>query len=80
MRLDLSGLGDTPPRPGTKERAVYGPFGALDIAEAATCLREAWGARTVEVHRARVMHKLDLHYQTDLVRYALRRGILPLEA
>jgi pimeloyl-ACP methyl ester carboxylesterase len=49
MRLDLSGLGDTPPRPGTKERAVYGPFGALDIAEAATCLREAWGARTVEV-------------------------------
>lgn len=49
MRLDLSGLGDTPPRPGTEERAVYGPFGALDIAEAATCLREAWGARTVEV-------------------------------
>jgi hypothetical protein len=48
MRLDLSGLGDTPPRHGMKEREVYGPFGALDIAEAASCLRAAWGARTVE--------------------------------
>jgi DNA-binding NarL/FixJ family response regulator len=36
--------------------------------------------RTVEVHRARVLHKLDLHSQTDLVRYALRRGILPLDS
>jgi DNA-binding NarL/FixJ family response regulator len=35
--------------------------------------------RTVEVHRAHLMHKLGLSNQTDLVRYALRRGILPLE-
>jgi DNA-binding NarL/FixJ family response regulator len=35
--------------------------------------------RTVEVHRANLMRKLDLHNQTELVRYALRRGILPLE-
>jgi two-component system, NarL family, response regulator NreC len=33
--------------------------------------------RTAERHRANVMHKLDLHSQTDLVLYALRRGILP---
>ena len=33
--------------------------------------------RTVESHRAKVMHKLGLHSHTDLVRYALRRGILP---
>lgn len=32
--------------------------------------------RTAERHRANVMHKLDLHSQTDLVLYALRRGIL----
>lgn len=35
--------------------------------------------RTVETHRANLMHKLDLRSQTDLVRYALRRGILPPE-
>ena len=35
--------------------------------------------RTVETHRAHLMRKLNLRSQTDLVRYALRRGILPLE-
>lgn len=35
--------------------------------------------RTVETHRANLMRKLGLRTQTDLVRYALRRGILPLE-
>jgi DNA-binding NarL/FixJ family response regulator len=35
--------------------------------------------RTVETHRANVMHKLGLRSQTELVRYALRRGILPME-
>ena len=34
--------------------------------------------RTVEVHRANTMHKLNLKSQSDLVRYAVRRGILPL--
>ncbi len=33
--------------------------------------------RTVETHRANLMGKLDLHSQTDLIRYALRRRILP---
>ena len=35
--------------------------------------------RTVETHRANVMRKLGLRSQTELVRYALQRGILPLE-
>lgn len=35
-------------------------------------------SRTVEVHRANLMRKLDLHNQTDLVRYALHRGLLPM--
>ncbi len=35
--------------------------------------------RTVEAHRRNFMRKLELHSQTDLIRYALRRGILPLE-
>jgi len=35
--------------------------------------------RTAETHRANLMRKLGLKSQTDLIRYALRRGILPLE-
>jgi DNA-binding NarL/FixJ family response regulator len=35
--------------------------------------------RTVENHRANIMQKLGLHTHTDLVRFALQRGILPTE-
>ncbi len=34
--------------------------------------------RTAEVHRANLMRKLRLRSQTDLVRYALQRGIIPM--
>jgi two-component system response regulator NreC len=34
---------------------------------------------TAMTHRANLMRKLDLHSQTDLVRYALQRGIIPME-
>ena len=33
--------------------------------------------RTVEIHRANMMRKLNLRTQTDLVRFAIVRGILP---
>lgn len=33
--------------------------------------------RTAETHRGNLMKKLGLHNQTDLVRYAIRRGIVP---
>ena len=36
--------------------------------------------RTVELHRSRIMKKLDLHNQTDIFRYALERGILPTDS
>lgn len=36
--------------------------------------------RTVEAHRANMMQKLGLHSQTDLIRYALQKGILPPES
>ena len=39
--------------------------------------RLAISPRTVESHRANLMHKLELRTQTDLVRYAMRHGILP---
>jgi DNA-binding NarL/FixJ family response regulator len=35
------------------------------------------GLRTVETHRAHLMQKLGLRTQTELVRYAVHRGILP---
>jgi two-component system, NarL family, response regulator NreC len=35
--------------------------------------------RTVEVHRGNLMRKLGLHNQAELIRYAIRRGIVPLE-
>jgi DNA-binding NarL/FixJ family response regulator len=37
------------------------------------------GFRTVETHRAHLMKKLGLRAKTDLIRYALHRGILPME-
>lgn len=36
-------------------------------------------SRTAEAHRANFMRKLGLNHQTDLVRFAIRRGILTLE-
>jgi DNA-binding NarL/FixJ family response regulator len=36
--------------------------------------------RTVELHRNRMMGKLGLHTQTDLVLYAVKRRIIPLDS
>ncbi len=35
--------------------------------------------RTAETHRANLMRKLDLRSQGDLIRYALRRGLITME-
>jgi DNA-binding NarL/FixJ family response regulator len=35
--------------------------------------------RTVETHRAHMMQKLNLQNPSELVRYAVRRGLIPLE-
>jgi RNA polymerase sigma factor (sigma-70 family) len=32
--------------------------------------------KTVDVHRTRLMKKLDLHHVADVTRYAIRRGLL----
>ena len=37
------------------------------------------GVRTAESHRASLLRKLGLRNQTELVQYAFRRGLLPLE-
>lgn len=48
-------------------------------ANAETADRLFISRRTVETHRANLMRKLGLRTQTDLIRYALQRGILPME-
>jgi len=35
--------------------------------------------RTIETHRTNLMRKLGLRTQTDVVRYALQRGLIPLQ-
>jgi len=36
--------------------------------------------KTVEAHKAHIMAKLRVQSQTDLIRYALRKGIISLES
>jgi len=36
--------------------------------------------KTVDTHRTRLMRKLDIHDQTTLVKFAIRKGIISLEA
>ncbi len=61
----------------TRERevlrlAVHG-LSSAEIAD-----RLSISPRTVETHRAHLMQKLGLRTQTDLIRYALKRGIVPM--
>jgi len=35
--------------------------------------------RTVQTHRMHLMHKLDVHDRTDLVKYAVRTGMIAIE-
>jgi DNA-binding CsgD family transcriptional regulator len=50
------------------------------LPSAAVAQRLGISARTAETHRARAMRKLALRNQTDLVRWAIDRGIVPLAA
>ena len=48
--------------------------GNADIADALSI-----SPRTAETHRSNLMHKLGLHSHTDVIRYALRRGLIPMQ-
>ena len=60
----------------TREREVL-HLVAQGCANAEIASRLFISRRTVEIHRANMMRKLSLHSQTQLVRYAIQRGILP---
>lgn len=61
-----------------REREVLGLV-AQGLTSAAIAARLRIGVRTVEWHRARVLHKLGLRTVADLVRYALQHGLVPGE-
>lgn len=50
---------------------------AQGLSNAEIAARLSVSRRTVEVHRANVMHKLGLHNQVQLLRYAIDAGIVP---
>ena len=62
----------------TREREVL-QLSAEGHTNSEIAARLGISVRTAETHRSRVMHKLGVHTQSDLTRYALRRGIIPLE-
>jgi len=72
-----SGDGDPYERLTTRERQVF-----QLIAEGNTNRQIAedlhLAVKTVDTHRSRLMRKLNIHDQTALVKYALRRGIVSL--
>jgi DNA-binding NarL/FixJ family response regulator len=62
----------------TREREVL-QLAAQGLTNAEVAGRLSISPRTAETHRANVMHKLGLETQIDLIRFALKRGILPME-
>ena len=66
--------GDLTPREMEVMRLLVSGLRNAEIADKLTISR-----RTVETHRANIMQKLDLRTQDDLVRYALRRGLVSLD-
>ena len=62
----------------TREREVL-QLAAQSCSNADIASRLSISPRTVEAHRTSLMRKLGLHTTTDLVRYALRHGILQVD-
>jgi two-component system, NarL family, response regulator NreC len=62
----------------TREREVL-QMAAEGLSTSEIAKRLSISPRTAELHRGRMMNKLRLHNQTELIRYALKRGILPMD-
>lgn len=62
----------------TREREVL-QLAAEGHTNSGIAKRLGIGPRTAETHRTNLMHKLDLHSQTDLIKFAIERRIIPLE-
>ena len=49
LRLDIRGIGDSPPRPGQPENVVYAPHALEDVAAAIDYLRQDWGVEEIRI-------------------------------
>lgn len=61
-----------------REREVL-QMAAEGMTTSAIAKRLSISPRTAELHRGRMMDKLGLNNRTELIRYALKRGILPMD-
>ena len=78
LQLAKTGAMDKHETLTTREREVL-QLSAEGHTNSEIAARLGISTRTAETHRSRLMHKLGLHTQSDLIRYALRRGIIPME-
>jgi two-component system, NarL family, response regulator NreC len=62
----------------TREKEVF-HLAAEGQTSAEIAGRLGISGRTAETHRSNLMHKLDLHTQAELIRFALRRGIVSID-
>ncbi|MGE5464372.1 MAG: response regulator [Syntrophothermus sp.] len=62
-----------------REREIL-QMAAEGLSSAEIARRLSISPRTAELHRGRMMNKLGLKNQTELIRYAFRRGILTLDS
>jgi DNA-binding NarL/FixJ family response regulator len=77
-RNDAAGVPDPYERLTPRERQVL-HLAAEGLPNAAIAERLGISARTAETHRRRILHKLALRNQTELVRWSIQRGLIPLE-
>ena len=68
-----------PKRLSEREREVLGLI-VEGLANKEMAGRMQLSVRTVEKHRQRIMKKLDIHKATELVRFAITRGVVNLKA
>ena len=61
-----------------REREIL-QMAAEGLTTAAIAKRLSISPRTAELHRGRMMDKLGLHSQTELILYALKRGIISID-
>lgn len=76
-RLDTDG-GDCYALLTKREREIL-PFVAEGLTNRQIAGKLHIAVKTVDTHRNHIMQKLDIHCQADLMKYALRRGILTIK-
>jgi len=77
-RVSKAGIIDQYETLTTREREVL-QLSAEGYTNSEIAARLGISVRTAETHRSKLMHKIGVHTQADLTRYALQRGIISIE-